>query len=319
MIRIAVTGANGFVGQSLIQRLSKERLIEATALQRRPPENPLAEIIYLSAPDLRSPQGWGPLLQDIDVVIHAAARVHIMHDRSTDPLTEFRALNVSGTLDLAREAARSGVRRFVFLSSIKVNGEATSERPFRATDTPAPQDAYGISKLEAETALRELSTEVGMEWVIVRPPLVYGPGVGANFGSLMRWIARGVPLPLGNIQNRRSLVGLDNLVDLLVVCATHPAAANQIFLISDGEDLSTTDLVRKIANALSVPARLLPIPATWLRRCAMLLGKTAVADRICDSLQVDIEPTCNTLGWSPPVSVDEGILRTATCYLTHST
>ena len=246
-------------------------------------------------------------------MIHTAARVHVMHDAATDPLSEYRRVNVQGTLHFARQAAAAGVKRFVFLSSIKVNGEATQVgQTFMADDAPAPQDPYGISKMEAEAGLREISAQTGMDVVIIRPPLVYGSGVKANFAAMMRWLSCGVPLPLGAItHNRRSLVALDNLVDLIVTCITHPAAANQTFLVSDGEDLSTTDLLRRMGQALGKPARLLPVPPALLKLGAALLGKPELAQRLCGSLQVDISKTRQLLGWCPPLSVDEGLRRAA--------
>jgi nucleoside-diphosphate-sugar epimerase len=245
--------------------------------------------------------------------MHIAARVHVMNERAGDPLAEFRRVNVDGTLNLARQAASAGANRFVFVSSIKVNGESTTEtQPFTAADTPAPQDPYGISKMEAEQGLRQIAAETGMEVVIVRPPLVYGPGVKANFASMMRAVQRGLPLPLGSVtHNRRSFVALDNLVDLLITCIDHPAAANQTFLVSDGEDLSTTDLLRRLGQALNKPARLFPVPPSLLQLGANLLGKGDMAQRLLGNLQVDISHTRNTLNWTPPISVDEGLRRAA--------
>ncbi|HMY00617.1 MAG TPA: SDR family oxidoreductase, partial [Agitococcus sp.] len=266
----------------------------------------------VSIGDIDSHTNWEVALNQVTTVVHIAARVHVMNDKSTDPLAEFRKVNVDGTLNLARQAASAGVRRFVFISSIKVNGEKTTiNHPFCADDTPDPQDAYGISKLEAEQGLRLLSEKTGMEIVIIRPPLVYGSGVKANFLSMMRWLSKGVPLPLGGIKNKRSLVSLDNLVDLTLLCCHHPAAANQIFLVSDGEDLSTSDLLRRMGQALYSPARLIPVPAIFLRFAATLLGKGDVAQRLCESLQVDITKTQQLLNWNPPVSVDEGLFKTA--------
>ncbi|AOF87746.1 3-beta hydroxysteroid dehydrogenase/isomerase family protein [Hydrogenophaga sp. RAC07] len=245
------------------------------------------------------------------MVLHLAARVHVMDDPSADPLTAFRQTNTAGTLHLARQAAAVGVRRFVFVSSIKVNGECTAAgQPFTATDAPAPQDPYGISKMEAEQGLRQIAAETGMEVVIIRPPLVYGPGVKANFASLMRAVQRGIPLPLASVtHNRRSFVALDNLVDVLITCVDHPAAANQTFLVSDGEDLSTTDLLRRLGHAMNKPARLFPVPPSLLQFGANLLGKGDMAQRLLGNLQVDIDHTRNTLNWTPPLSVDEGLRR----------
>ena len=228
-------------------------------------------------------------------------------------LAAFRSVNVEGTDNLARQAAATGVRRFVFLSSVKVNGEFTQKgRPFTADDAPAPEDPYGVSKYEAEKLLRQIATETGMEVVIIRPPLVYGPGVKANFESMMRWLARCVPLPLAAVtQNRRSFVAIDNLVDLIMTCLSHPAAANQTFLVSDGEDLSTSDLLRRMGAALGHPARLFYVSPSMLKLGAQVVNKSGIYQRLCGSLQLDIAKTRQLLGWTPPVSVDEGLRRAA--------
>ena len=264
-------------------------------------------------PALQANADFGATLAGTSTVLHAAARVHVIEESATDPLSEFRRVNVGGTLNLARQAASCGVRRFIFVSSVKVNGESTEAgHLFTAQQSPAPLDPYGISKMEAEDGLRRLAQETGMEVVIVRPPLVYGPGVKANFAALMRAVQRGLPLPLGAVtHNRRSLVALDNLVDLLITCIDHPAAANQTFLVSDGEDLSTTDLLRRMARAMNAPARLLPVPPALLKLGAELIGKGDIAQRLLGSLQVDITHTRETLGWTPPISVDEGLRRGA--------
>lgn len=302
---ILVTGANGFMGTRFCEVLHERHFPFKMAVRGTYSQ-------AISVGDINSHTNWQLALSDISVVVHLAARVHVMNDKSANPLAEFRKVNVDGTLNLARQAASAGVKRFVFISSIKVNGEKTTiNQPFGADDTPNPQDAYGISKLEAEQGLRLLSEKTGMEIVIIRPPLVYGSGVKANFLSMMRWLSKGVPLPLGGIKNKRSLVSLDNLVDLTLLCCHHPAAANQIFLVSDGEDLSTSDLLRRMGQALYSPARLIPVPAIFLRFAATLLGKGDVAQRLCESLQVDITKTQQLLNWNPPVSVDEGLFKTA--------
>lgn len=239
-----------------------------------------------------------------------------MHDTSSDPLAEFRKVNVEGTLSLARQAAAAGVRRFIFISSIKVNGEGTPVNvPYLADAQARPADPYGISKMEAEQGLHALAIETGMEVVIIRPVLIYGPEVKANFLSMMRWLHKGVPLPFGAIHNRRSLVALDNLVDLIVTCIDHPAAANQTFLVSDGEDLSTSELLRRMGAALGKPARLLPVPSWLLEAGAAMLGKKALSQRLCGSLQVDIGKARELLNWTPPVSVDEALHKTARHFL----
>ncbi|MBW0171743.1 MAG: SDR family oxidoreductase [Hydrogenophaga sp.] len=311
--RILVTGANGYVGCAFCTRARGTGMPVRECL-RLPRVNYLGGDVSATAVGaVDGDTRWTLALEGCEVVLHLAARVHVMDESAADPLSEFRRVNVEGTLNLARQAAAAGVRRFIFVSSVKVNGEGTdAERPFTAQQAPAPLDPYGISKMEAEQGLRQIARETGMEVVIVRPPLVYGPGVKANFAALMRAVQRGLPLPLGAVtRNRRSLVALDNLVDLLITCIDHPAAANQTFLVSDGEDLSTTDLLRRMAQAMNAPARLLPVPPALLKLGAGLIGKGDMAQRLLGSLQVDISHTRETLGWTPPISVDEGLRRAA--------
>ncbi|TFZ25192.1 nucleoside-diphosphate sugar epimerase [Stutzerimonas stutzeri] len=304
--RILLTGATGFVGKALLAELARQELaIVATSRQAQQLAG-AERCIQMN--DLNDDTDWQQALLGIDVVIHAAARVHELHEQAADPLAEFRRTNVDGTLALARQAAEAGVRRFVFISSIKVSGEQTcSGTPFRADDVPRPIDPYGISKLEAEVSLLALAAETGMEVVVVRPPLVYGPGVKGNFASMIKLVEKGLPLPLGAIHNKRSLVGINNLIDLLVRCLNHPAAANQVFLVSDGQDLSTTELLLGVAEAMGKPARLIPVPAGMLQFGAKLLGKKAMAQRLLGSLQVDISKTRELLGWTPPYTVEEGL------------
>lgn len=248
----------------------------------------------------------------MDYVVHLAARVHVMNDNSTDPIAEFRRINVEGTRALARQAATAGVKRFVFVSSIKVNGEFTEPgKPFTAHDASSPKDPYGQSKAEAEDVLRSIASETGMEVVIIRPPLIYGPGVKANFAAMMNWLNRGIPLPLGRTENARSLLALDNLVDLIITCLDHPSAANQTFLASDGEDVSTTQLLQKMAAALGKKARLVPVPPALMRLGARLARREDIYQRLFGSLQLDIRHTCETLDWTPPLSLDEGLQQTA--------
>lgn len=300
---LLVTGATGFIGSRVYA------LADHLGMLPRGSSRSSDRMVNAS---LDPSTDWTAALNGCSAVIHTAARVHIMNEQAQDPLAEFRRVNVAGTLNLARQAAAAGVRRFVFLSSIKVNGEMTlGGKPFTAVQAAAPVDPYGISKAEAEEGLRRIGAQTGMEIVIVRPPLVYGPGVKANFGRLVSAIGRGWPLPLGCVdQNRRSLVALDNLVDLILTCTTHPAAADQTFLVSDGEDLSTTELLRRIGHALGRPARLLPVPSRLLEVGARLAGKGELAQRLLGNLQVDVKHTCQTLDWQPPITVDEGLRRT---------
>jgi Nucleoside-diphosphate-sugar epimerases len=316
-----VTGASGFVGGAVLCRLGRDGVVARGSFRRRSPNIP-AGIEQALVDDLGPDTNWTQALGGIDAVVHAAARVHVMRESALDPLSEFRRVNVSGTLALARQAAAAGVNRFVFISSVKVNGEGTEpRRPYRASDLPAPVDAYGISKHEAEQGLFELARETGMSVSIIRPVLVYGPGVKGNFLTMMRWLYKGIPLPLGAIQNRRSLVGLDNVVDLIVTCLDHPAASGRIFLVSDGEDLSTTALLRRVAASMGRPARLVPVPVIALLAVARVMGKTDVAQRLCGSLQVDISSTRELLGWIPPVGVDQALHETTRHFLAsvHST
>lgn len=315
---VLITGGTGFVGKALLARVLSDSAFKVKIATRHVGLTRHDGVDTFSVGSIQSETKWEPALAGVQVVIHAAARVHVMSESSADPLAEFRKVNVDGTLNLARQAVAAGVRRFIFVSSIKVNGEGTEPgKPYKADDAPAPVDPYGISKLEAEHGLLALAAETGMEVVIIRPVLVYGPGVKANFRSMMNWLNKGIPLPLGSIRNKRSLVALDNLVDLIVTCIEHPAAANQVFLVSDGEDLSTTELLWRMGAALGKPARLLPLPGAWLNGAACLLGKGAIAQRLCGSLQVDIEKTRRLLGWTPPVSVDDSLRKTAHHFLEH--
>lgn len=321
-MRVLVTGASGFIGRALCAELLRRDITVRAALRRSAGAmEPVAGLEPVVIGTIDGTTDWRPALAGCDVVVHLAARVHVMQDGASDPLAAFRQVNTLGTLSLARQAAQAGVRRFVFLSSIKVNGEETypadsvrlpdnGQSCFFADGTPAPGDAYAISKWEAEQGLMAIAHETRMEAVIIRPPLVYGPGVKGNFASMMRWVARGAPLPLGAVRhNRRSLVGLENLVDLIAVCLEHPAAANEVFLVGDGEDLSTAELLQRVAKAMNMQARLISVPVWLLKSVAALLGKRDVAQRLLGSLQVDISRTKELLGWMPPVSLDEGLKR----------
>ena len=308
---VLVTGANGFIGSALVARLVTEPMWKTVA-SVRVQKQPFAEDVrVVSAGEVRADTDWSHALHGVHIVVHAAAVAHVPHVSSGEQLTRLRMANVDGVLALAYQAAAAGVKRFVFISSIGVNGNV-NVRPFSALDVPHPVEPYAQSKWEAEQGLWRIQQETGMELVIIRPPLVYGPGAPGNFGSLVRWVGKGIPLPLGAIHNRRSLVGIDNLVDLIARCIDHPAAANQVFLAGDGRDLSTTELLRLVGDAMGRPARLIPVPAGVLKLSAALLGRKAMAQRLLGSLQVDISQTCETLDWQPPFTVEEGLRR---CFL----
>ncbi|MEI7432165.1 MAG: SDR family oxidoreductase, partial [Betaproteobacteria bacterium] len=294
------------------KRLNETGRFSIKAAVRDGSHNFPPDVFVHSGLDLSDATNWMPILSEVDCVIHTAARVHVMHGSDAETFKEFRRINVEGTMNLARQSAAAGVRRFVFISSIKVNGEGTKPgEPFTANDTPAAVDPYSVSKREAEDGLLRLAANTKMDIVIIRPPLVYGPGVKANFHNMMSLLCKGVHLPLGAVHNKRSLVSLGNLVDLIVTCVEHPAAANQVFLVSDSQDLSTTELLIRMGNALGQPARLWPVPTWILTTGAVLMGKRGLSQRLCGSLQVDILKTRTLLGWSPPQTVDEGLRLTA--------
>lgn len=314
---VFLTGGNGFIGSALIERLVKDSQYQIIASTRRETKIVNKSVKFVTINTIDENSNWLPYLTDVKVIIHTAARVHMMKDTSINPLDEYRKVNVEGTLNLARQAVEKGVKRFIFISSVKVNGESTDSfhKAFLPEDKANPIDSYGISKFEAEVGLKEISKTTGLEVVIIRPPLVYGPGVKANFHSMMKWIKKGIPLPLGAIKNKRSFVALDNLVDLVVTCIDHPNAKNQTFLVSDGEDLSTTELLRRMAFAMHKKALLIPIPSFCLRMGALLIGKRSLSQRLMGSLQVDIQKTKDLLGWKPIVSVDQALLKTAQAFL----
>lgn len=310
-MRVVVTGASGFIGSALVEKLADEGH-SVVAPVRTGASDRRSRVQYISGADLSDAGSWLPALAGAEAVIHLAARVHRISDKAANPLAEYRRDNVEGTLALAQRAAEAGVKRFVFISSIKVNGERTKPgRPFRADALPAPKDPYGISKLEAEQALFALGRERDLEIVVVRPPLVYGPGVKGNFLTMMTLLSKRIPLPLGAVNVKRSLVASENLVDLLSLCLHHPQAPRQVLLVSDGQDMSVSEMLRRLSGALGQPARLLPVPPVLLKSAAWALGRQDIALRLCSSLEVDSEPTCRQLGWKPPVRVDEAFQRTA--------
>ncbi|HQZ11680.1 MAG TPA: SDR family oxidoreductase [Devosia sp.] len=299
-----ITGANGFVGRALIAELTR-RGLPFRAASRSAREG------HVAVGEIGADTDWRAALEGVDAVIHLAARVHVMDRSLAEADAEFWPVNVDGSVNLMRKAREAGVRRLVYLSSIKVNGETTDGRgPFTADEAPNPQDAYGRSKLEAERGLLGLAAGGGTDVAIIRPPLVYGPGVKANFASMMKVVRRGIPLPLGAVRNARSLVYTGNLADLIITAATHPGAANEVFLAGDGEDLSTAGLLRGLAEAMGVPSRLVSVPPALLRAGAAAIGKSGVADRLLGSLAVDIRKTRERLGWTPPYSVAEGLHET---------
>jgi len=281
---------------------------------RRLPQRPVPGVDYVATGDLGGATDWRAALAGCDVVVHLAARVHVMSDAASEPLAEFRKVNTVATLNLARQAAAAGVRRFVFVSSVKVNG-AGRDAPYCESDTPAPQDPYAISKWEAEQGLARIAAEAGLEVVILRPPLVYGPGVGANFLRLMQLVEKGWPLPFGRVDNRRSLLFLGNLVDAIRLCLAHPAAAGKTYLVSDGDAVATPELLRLLAAAMERRPRLLPLPASLIRLAGSLLGQSAEVSRLLDSLVLDSRRIREELHWRPPYTLAEGINQTVRAYL----
>lgn len=313
---VLVTGASGFVGGALVRSLAADERYQPTGLIRRNHAMPADAACFCVADDIGPNGDWRGFLKGKQAIVHAAARVHKLSDAATDPLAAYRATNTRGTLALARQAAEVGVSRFIFLSTIKVNGERTEgAAAFRADDDVAPSDPYAISKREAEEGLFEIGAEMGMEIVVIRPPLVYGPGVKGNLRQMMAWLARGLPLPLGSVDNARSLVSLGNLAGLVGACLSHERAAGEVFLAGDGEDLSTPDLLRRTARAMDRPARLWRVPQGVIRSAARLARRETTADRLLDSLRVDIGKTRAVLNWEPHQTVDDGIAAMARHYL----
>lgn len=311
-----VTGANGFVGQALCAELLARGNKVRAAVRTMNSLETLSdnyESVVIAA--INGETDWAEAFCGVDVIVHLAARVHVMRENAADPLAAFREINVAGTERLARAAASSGVRRMVYVSSIKVNGEQTSVIPFSETDAPAPQDPYGISKCEAELALHNVAKETGLEVVIVRPPLVYGPGVGGNFLRLLKLVSRGVPLPLASIHNQRSMVYLGNFVDVLIICATHQAAAGKTYLVSDGDDISTPLLMQCIANLMGKHSWLWPLPSTLLKLAGSMTGRLNEVERLIGSLQVDSSKIRSELQWVPPYTVQQGLCETVNWYV----
>jgi len=319
---VLITGATGFVGSRLATFLSAQfpGMELRLAVRHRPDELQVPSVLPAGSievvGDINPHTNWTDALDGVDVVIHLAARVHVMNDVSLDPLEEYRNANTLATIHLAQEAAKAGVKRFIYLSSIKVNGEeTTSGKSYSEDSKPAPIDPYGVSKWEAELGLEKVCTQTSMEFVIIRPPLVYGPGVKANFQKLMGLVTKGLPLPLGAVHNQRSMLALDNLVSFITEVTTNPLAANQRFLLSDGQDLSTTQLLKLLAKGMGKSIWLLPVPAFILRAAAQVLGATAAADRLLGSLQIDSSKARQLLQWQPPLSAEEGITIAAKAYL----
>ncbi len=319
MKKLLVTGATGFIGSALINELIKHNFDLVASTRNTTPHLP-QQVKQFNAGELLPTTDWSVALQNVDIIIHTAARVHVMRDKYHDPLTKFQNVNTLGTLNLAQQAAITGVSRFVFISSIKVNGEITSHnRLFSPADNFIPTDPYALSKFEAEIGLLKLAKRTNMDVVIIRPPLVYGPKVKGNFSSLTKWIQRNIPLPFGTIHNQRSLVALDNLVDFIICCTNHPKAANEIFLISDDSDISTTELLLKIATTFNKKALLIPIPASYLTLLAKLTGMKRMSDRILGSLQIDNSKAKDLLNWSPITTIDEQLKKMAETYLDEKT
>jgi nucleoside-diphosphate-sugar epimerase len=306
---ILITGANGFVGRFLCHELNQKGYLIRAAV--RSLNNRLKNFEEIEVGSIDSTTNWTSALKNIDVVIHLAARVHVMQDNAVNPLEAFRKVNVEGTKCLALAAAKSGVKRFIFLSTVKVNGEKTSKnKPLTEDAPPAPKDDYGLSKHEAERILLEISKDTGMEIVIIRPPLVYGEGVKANFASMLRAVRNRVPMPFGNVKNLRSFVYVGNLISLIVRCVDHPNAANQTFFVSDGCDLSTTQLLQRCADVLDVKPILFSVPQSWIKGVIVFFGRNDLAQRLLGDLQLNISKARILLEWTPSISVIDGLKAT---------
>jgi len=314
MRSVLITGANGFVGQVLLKRMASDGWqVRGTVRSSKQLASLPIGVQAVQIESIAADTDWTNALAGVDAVVHLAARVHVMNDTASDPLSAFRQVNVEGTERLALMAATTGIKRFVYISSIKVNGEGREE-PFTEHDITAPEDPYGISKWEAEQVLHKVAKDTGLEVVILRPPLVYGPGVKANFFSLLKLLDRAIPLPLSSINNLRSLIYVGNLVDAISICITHPMSVGQTYLVSDGEDVSTPELIRRVAAALGRPARLFPFPPFLMRFAGRFFGKTDAVERLVSSLTIDSSKIRRELGWKPPYTMEQGLRETAVCY-----
>ncbi len=305
-MKILITGASGFIGSKLLKVLQNSKFRLAATYRSAPEEIKDFVVTPFIVGNINAHSNWSRALIGQEVVVHTAARNHLMIEDKSNILQEYRKVNVDGTLNLALQAVNAGVKRFIFISSIKVNGEQTKIGSlFKADDVPEPEDAYGITKLEAEQGLQKIAFETGLELVIIRPTIVYGPGVKGNFNNIVKLLRRELPLPFGAVNNKRSLIGLENLVDLIITCVDHPGAINQVFLASDGHDLSTTELCQKVCKAIGKSSNLIAVPEWLLRFTFRLIGKKAIEIRLLGSLQVDIDKAKDLLGWTPPFTVDE--------------
>jgi nucleoside-diphosphate-sugar epimerase len=303
--RILITGANGFVGEHLCRYLGSKGYAVRAALRQHLPDWRLCE--QVSVGEIGEATEWGDALEGMNTVIHLAARVHVMQESEADPLAAFRRVNLAGSIRLAHQAANAGIKRLIYLSSIKVNGERTHGKAFKADDPPSPEDPYGLSKWEAEQALQQIARQSGLELVILRPVLVYGAGVKGNLERLMAMIRRGLPMPLSGIANHRSLLGIENLLDFTQCCIDHPNASGEVFLVADGEDLSTPELIEKLANAMGCRARLFPVPLALLRLAGRLTGRVPMVARLTEDLQVDLAKNRALLGWAPAMKPEQGL------------
>ena len=311
-MKVLVTGANGFVGSAFCAE-AVARGLSVVAVTRKATNIPNVQIVLLGNIDVNT--AWQATLMGCDVVVHLAARVHVMDEHSAKPLQAFLDVNCHAAMSLAKQAVAAGIKRFVYVSSIKVNGEFTEIKPFSEKNQANPQDSYAVSKWQAEQALLQLAKETDMEVVIIRPPLVYGPGVKANFLSLLNAVDKSLPLPVGSIVNRRRMIYVGNLVDALITCAIHPAASGQTYLVSDADIVSTPNLIRNLAKALGRRCFVFSFPISILRFLAWLLGKSTAVDRLTQSLQIDNSKICNELKWKPPYTLQQGLQETADWYL----